>query len=254
MEFERYGSRRDGNARFCESCGASLKDGARFCENCGAPVRSIPPKESVPEVPWYPEAAEDLGPKKTGTLKWILIGLGIGLGILLLIFGTMHFLKAADQEKEDSERAAAEQTTEASDYDDSDAAEYDTEYGTDDDSDDYGSYEEAQSGWDENNYTANYAVYATEEELYDPGTPVFFPDSSERYLSDEEVLGMNEHQLQKAVNDIYARNGKIFKTELFQYYYDSQTWYYGFTRDDDEIHAGMNDYEKKNVDLLKKHQ
>ena len=203
---------------------------------------------------WGAENAVSIDGENNNTVRWVLIGAAIGLAVLLLIFGTIHFLKAADDEKEDSKAATTEQTTEAEEndqeYDEPDYDEYDEP--------DPGNRNEVQSepqaGWDENNAAYDYSAYRTEAQLYDPYAPVFFPDSSERYLSDYEVSGLNEDQLQKAINDIFARNGLIFETDRFQNYYISQSWYYGYTDNKTQIQNGFSNVEKKNIDLLRKYQ
>lgn len=202
---------------------------------------------------WGEEIAADLDSEKNNTVKWVLIGAAIGLAVLLLIFGTIHFLKAADNEKEDSKAATTEETTEApadDPYsDDSDYDDYD-----DPGDDDYVAPNDPQAGQYDGADPYGYSAYRTEAQLYAPGAPVFFPESSEQYLSDYDVSGLNEDQLQKAINDIFARNGLFFETQRFQDYYDGQTWYYGYTYDKDEIQSGFNDVEKKNIDLMRKYQ
>ena len=60
----------------------------------------------------------------------------------------------------------------------------------------------------------------------------------------------NEDQLQKAINDIYSRNGREFKTPLYRNYYSNQAWYSNWGYDDKAAAANFNDYEKANVKLL----
>lgn len=52
------------NQKFCEQCGASLREGGRFCESCGSPVGigvketpvTVPPSSSAPPVVTAPRA------------------------------------------------------------------------------------------------------------------------------------------------------------------------------------------------------
>lgn len=248
------------NNSFCAKCGAPIQPGSRFCDNCGTPVNGFPGNMDDKTVwdpdplpggqGWGPEVPQDFDGEKNNTVKWILIGAGIGLAVLLLIFGTMHFLNAADEEKEDSKAATTEQTTEeeAQDYDEPEYDEPDTDAAANRQS------EQAPVVRDENNVANDYSYYRTEAQLYDPSAPVFFPDSSDRYLSDYEVSGLNEDQLQKAINDIFARDGLIFETSYIQNYYGSQTWYYGYTSDKSAVQNGFSDVEKKNIDLMRKYQ
>ena len=57
---------------------------------------------------------------------------------------------------------------------------------------------------------------------------------------------------QDAINEIYARNGYIFKRNLAaKSYYESKPWYYG---DPDFTTADFNQYEKRNIGLLEKYR
>ena len=55
---------------------------------------------------------------------------------------------------------------------------------------------------------------------------------------------------QDAINEIYARNGYVFKTDSIRRYYESKPWYYpdsGFTTGD------FNSTEKYNIRLLEEY-
>jgi len=102
-----------------------------------------------------------------------------------------------------------------------------------------------------NNYYGHYNPSYT----YNPSDFVF-PDSSVRKLSYSEISstlsGMRGAPVsgsfaQDAINEIYARNGYIFKTDSIRAYYESKPWYYEdpyFTTGD------FNEIEKYNIDLL----
>lgn len=90
---------------------------------------------------------------------------------------------------------------------------------------------------------------------YNPSDFVF-PDSSVRKLSYSEIsatlsamsgASVSGSFAQDAINEIYARNGYIFKNNNIRAYYESKPWYYkdpGFTTSD------FNEFEKYNIDLL----
>ena len=264
------------NISLCPSCGAPLAPGTRFCENCGAPVPARsgggqqqggqqwqqPPRQQPWQEPdqWDPYDQWDSGQEeelrggsggRNDTLKWVLIGVGVGLAVLILVFGTIYLMKAADDEKEETEaqttEETVEETTEAA-ADDSNVQ--DRSYG-DEGYQDPG-YEDPGLGQPnyQNGASTLSDIYITEDDLYDPYAPEFFPDSSVRYLSESEVMYLNEDQLQKAINDIYARNGREFKTPLYRNYYSNQAWYSNWGYGDKEAAANFNDYEKANVKLL----
>ncbi len=80
------------------------------------------------------------------------------------------------------------------------------------------------------------------------------PNSSDAYLTEEDLEGMNANKVQMAINEIYARHHRKFDTESIQEYFDEQSWYSGTIDPDDfteEYKAEvMNDYEKANIDLM----
>lgn len=91
--------------------------------------------------------------------------------------------------------------------------------------------------------------------VYNPSDFVF-PDSSSRKLSYSEISAklssmggssVSGSFAQDAINEIYARNGYVFKNSSIRAYYESKPWYYAnpnFTTSD------FNEVEKYNIDLL----
>ena len=78
-----------------------------------------------------------------------------------------------------------------------------------------------------------------------------FYDSSYRLLSRYEVSGLSKDTIQRAINEIYARNGYNFQTASIKAYYQSTSWYRvnpNFTTSD------FNYYEKKNLALLEEYR
>lgn len=74
-----------------------------------------------------------------------------------------------------------------------------------------------------------------------------FPDSSSRRLTASEVSKLSESEVQQAINEIYARNGNIFKTPSIQQYFEAQPWYVprGTVNPND-----LSDIEQYNISLL----
>lgn len=101
------------------------------------------------------------------------------------------------------------------------------------------------------------ATNAESEEA--PVTPssggMIFPDSSARYLAQSEVTvtlkgrsgsPVSESFAQDAINEIYARNGYIFRTESIRSYYEAQSWYHPNPGYD----GSLNSFEAYNIALL----
>lgn len=79
-----------------------------------------------------------------------------------------------------------------------------------------------------------------------------FPDSDKKYLSEDEVRSVEADILALGRNEIFARHGYIFGDETYKQYFESMPWYEGTVPADrfnaDEV---FNDFEKKNVELIK---
>ena len=82
--------------------------------------------------------------------------------------------------------------------------------------------------------------------------PWLFPDSNSRYLSLNEVVGLNADQLWRARNEIYARNGYRFSSPKgIAFARSLGSYYHGVDPDDDRVFNHMNPFEKANVTLIK---
>ena len=82
--------------------------------------------------------------------------------------------------------------------------------------------------------------------------PWLFPDSNSRYLSLNELVGLNADQLWRARNEIYARNGYRFSSPKgIAFARSLGSYYHGVDSDDDRVFNHMNPFEKANVTLIK---
>lgn len=79
-------------------------------------------------------------------------------------------------------------------------------------------------------------------------------DSNLRYLSESEVAGLSLQQLNYARNEIYARRGYIFQAQELRDYFGSKYWYYGTIPSSQFSASVFNDYEKANIELLKRYE
>ena len=76
------------------------------------------------------------------------------------------------------------------------------------------------------------------------------PGSDMRYVSREEIEYFDKTSLRIARNEIFARHGLIFKSDDLRKHFESTDWYNGTVSDVNNIY--LNEYEKANVDLIKK--
>ncbi|KMT22249.1 YARHG domain-containing protein [Clostridium cylindrosporum] len=76
------------------------------------------------------------------------------------------------------------------------------------------------------------------------------PESSSKYLTEGEFSGFDKDKLALIRNEIFARHGYVFKSEMYREYFASKTWYKenpNFAGDE----SGLNTYEKANIKLIK---
>lgn len=79
------------------------------------------------------------------------------------------------------------------------------------------------------------------------------PYSNTRYLTEEDVKGLGKDEIRIALNEIYARHGRIFQSEDLNAHFSSKSWYepkYSAEEFSAVESSIMNDYEKKNIEFL----
>lgn len=80
-----------------------------------------------------------------------------------------------------------------------------------------------------------------------------FPDSSAKYLSEDEVRSVEVGNLYIGRNEIFARHGYIFGDANLQQHFEATSWYQGSVAADQfNSDAVFNEFEKKNVELIKR--
>ena len=82
------------------------------------------------------------------------------------------------------------------------------------------------------------------------GGEYVLPQSSVAFISRSDLKGFGKEKCRIARNEIYARKGRKFKDPKLQAYFDSMSWYHGTIESDDFKDSMLNEYEKKNVDVI----
>lgn len=85
--------------------------------------------------------------------------------------------------------------------------------------------------------------------MYDPDGFII-PDVDTTYIKASDYSWMDKSQLRLAINEVYARHGRSFQTEDLNNYFSSKNWYtplYSAEEFDDSV---LNQYEKKNIEIL----
>ncbi len=83
-------------------------------------------------------------------------------------------------------------------------------------------------------------------------TGMIFPNSSEELVDKEAVEELTDEELRYAINEIYARNGYIFRDEKLRAYYNGFDWYEERIKADSFSAELFNPIERKNVELMQK--
>ena len=77
-----------------------------------------------------------------------------------------------------------------------------------------------------------------------------FPESNVRFLTNEEISSVDNNVKQMAINEIYARHGRLFNTQEIQDYFNSKQWYAGNVAPDAFNESVLNEYELANIKTL----
>ena len=77
-----------------------------------------------------------------------------------------------------------------------------------------------------------------------------FEWSSVSYVEFGQLEGMNYDIARLAVNEIYARHGRMFQDEHLQAYFDSKPWYYGTIAPDQFDEGMLSELEKGNIQTI----
>ena len=72
------------------------------------------------------------------------------------------------------------------------------------------------------------------------------------YLSESEVRAMDQETIQFVINQIYAKNGYVFRTESIQRYFSQMPWYVPVSNDANRLH--MSSLDRSNLNLLVRHR
>ena len=111
--------------------------------------------------------------------------------------------------------------------------------------------EEQDSTTDNNSLSETDSENASNNENSDENSSEYIlPDSSDRYLSADDVKGLTKDQIKLAINEIYAKHGRIFTDSYYNNYFSSKSWYEGSVSADDFDESVLNEYEKAKRDLM----
>lgn len=102
-------------------------------------------------------------------------------------------------------------------------------------------YEETASGGYDEGYTESEIPF---EDSY------MIPGSDVRYVTMEDVAGFSKEEVRIAINELYARHGRMFRAEELQEYFNAKSWYEPIYTPDDWQEEWLTDVECYNRDFL----
>ncbi|MBS6195598.1 MAG: YARHG domain-containing protein [Clostridiales bacterium] len=76
------------------------------------------------------------------------------------------------------------------------------------------------------------------------------PDSSTRYLTNADLSLLSEWEVRVARNEIYARHGRIFKTDDLAEYFEEKDWYVGSIPPELFDDSYLNEIEIENIKFI----
>ena len=76
------------------------------------------------------------------------------------------------------------------------------------------------------------------------------PDSSTRYLSNADLNPLTEWEIRVARNEIYARHGRMFKSQELTDYFKSKSWYVPSIPPEQFDNSYLNTFEIENLKFI----
>lgn len=80
------------------------------------------------------------------------------------------------------------------------------------------------------------------------------PQSNSKRLSKNDLKKFDRKTLNLALNEIFARHGRIFSDPDIKAYFESKSWYHGTVRPENFDNGVLNTYEAYNVSLITGYQ
>ena len=192
------------------------------CSNCG---REIKKEERF--CPYC--GSENKKTKKKN--KWLtgVMGLIVVCIILGIVAGAMNSNKKEDAKKDtasNTEKATEKQTIAAS------------------------TKTAASTETASTKQTKNNTQDADDQQDETENSEYILPESDTRYVEQDEIDQLTKNEVRLAINEIYARHGRIFENSELREYFESKDWYDGTIEPEDFDEDVLNQYEKANVKLL----
>lgn len=80
------------------------------------------------------------------------------------------------------------------------------------------------------------------------------PFSSDRLVTEEDLVSLSPEELILARNEPYARHGRIFKVDWIREYFEAQPWYHGTLTEEEFSSDLFSDIEMQNIMFIKEYE
>lgn len=220
----------------CTQCGKEMPDGARFCTNCGAQMNQNMYDQNTYNQNTYDQnpSEQSLSPIQKLKREWKDLYTVIAIvGVLLVAALIGLAVKKLNEPENPKELDEIQAILDEEEEEKEEPAEKEIK-------------EEPE---EEEIVEEEPEVQSLLEQDY------ILPNSNAAYLTQADLAGMTIQEINYAKNEIYARHGRRFKSQELTNYFTSKSWYQGtYDPDDFDAHYSasvLNDYEKKNAELLR---
>lgn len=246
--------------KFCTKCGQKNDEGTKFCTKCGAPMS--PSQVSSAETQQLPTTSADLGANpgftkpipvqqqatapavqagvqtpvqgapvqeaKSGHTAIIVVAILAVVAIVVTACVVMA-MNSNNADPIDANTEAKNVTTATT---------------------------EAESTEEKQPATATPKQQEQLSQRYSLNEAYIIPGSNTRYLSESDLIDLDDYELYLARNEIFARHGRGFNNEDLRAYFSQMPWYQQrYTAEQfDSMPSPLNDYELKNSQLIREYE
>lgn len=217
---------------FCTNCGSKNKDEARFCVNCGSPIKKEYDNSSNNKL----DETIKIQPIKIDAIKKeqyenedvsdgnkVYKVTAIVLAFIIILCGSGYAGYKIMYPNE-----APKVTTNTTNKNTNNKTEE--------------TKKDSETKQEESKKTV--------EELMKDSNGYILPESSTEFLTSDDLKDYSKKDLAYIRNEIYAKHGYVFKSDEYNDYFSSKTWY----KEDQSFkgnESGLNKYEKENIKLIK---
>lgn len=275
---------------FCEKCGNRLESGDRFCPVCGNPVDeagdSLNNNDFTAGMGYgfrQPVTEKRTNEYETGSKKkesrkkdldaewekeerkekitFLILGVIIVLLVIAIVAGIIFLVKSGNEKNDgdrvpqlneqlkeelDEKQKRQEVVEEPRESEDADAGEILADQESDIPAEEAGEMVEEVTPVPTQELTPTPA----QEKPANIADEYIIPDSSTRYLSNADLNPLTEWEIRVARNEIYARHGRMFKSQELADYFKSKSWYVPSIPPEQFDNSFLNTIELENLKFI----